>query len=107
MIIVIIRVVNKIHPKSIPLYPQSGVSVEVPEADGEVRGEVLGGEELRVQEVFPIPVHLIPVICRLAASDKYFRKKLSFESFRRITSKNTKYVKNERSLKIKSFKHKF
>ena len=67
MIIVIIRVVNKIHPKSIPLYPQSGVSVEVPEADGEVRGEVLGGEQLRVQEVLPVPVNILANIRGLAA----------------------------------------
>ena len=53
----------------IPLYSEGGVRVEIPEANGKVGREVLGGEELSVQEVFPVTIHLLPVISGLAAME--------------------------------------
>ena len=51
----------------LPLDPERGVRVQVAEADGEGLGEVLGGEQLRVQEVLPIPVNILANIRGLAA----------------------------------------
>ena len=49
--------------------PEERIGVEVSNIEGKSFGEILSGGNLRVEQVLPVPVHLLAVVRRLAATN--------------------------------------